>query len=121
MSVSVSLTVYIYYIPKQNSPLCLCQVSKVRFLNINKTLSNLFRNEREWFWDVFLEVLYLACVGVQSVCASLTSLHLLLCCIYPSAHSFINSAVHSSLHPSIQISIHLLRPLTHFTYKRLCW
>ena len=61
-----------------------------------------------------------ACAGVQPVCASLTSLHLLLSCIYPSTHSFINSAIHSSLHPPIQTSIHLLHPLTHFTYKCLC-
>lgn len=66
-------------------------------------------------------MLHSACVGVQPVCASLTSLHLLLSCIYPCTHSFINSAIHSSLHPSIQTSIHLLRPLTHFTYKCLWW
>lgn len=74
-------------------------------------------------WDLeakfYLENQNWACAGAQPVCASLTSLHLLLSVIYPSTHSFINSAVHSSLRPPIQTSVLPLRPLTHFAFKCL--
>lgn len=102
-------------------------ISKGRFLNINKTVNEIFGHPQTFiicefsFRVLFRGTGHSARVGVQPVCASLTSLHLLLSSIYPSTRSFINSAIHSSLHAFIQTSIHLLRPLTHFTYKCLCW
>ena len=52
------------------------------------------------------EMLHSAWVGVSPVCASLTSLHLLLSCIHPSIHP----PIHSLIQPSIHLSTLLFRP-----------
>lgn len=116
-----------YHWTRSTLQFCLWQVGVLRCPNINKSASKIFGNVQT--------VKCRGCVLRWSLHRSYTQPELELSqsvplwplyiffslLIYPSNCSFTNSAIHSSLHPSIQTSIHLLHPLTHFTYKRLCW